>query len=385
MAMRIVTRLRTELGWAPTVRDLFSAERTADLTAGFRRAVPALEPRREPGPAPLSFEQERLWLLADASDGDSPYVVPWAWRVQGDLDVDVLHAAWSDVIRRHPVLRTRFPLADGAPVQVVDAEPWWSVRFTDDIAAAAAEPFRLAEDLPFRLFVHRIAPREQTVLVCLHHIATDDWSTARLAEDLGDAYARRAAGEKPEPRPLPLDFADVARWQRDTLGEIGAPTARTAEQLEWWSAELAGLPAETSLPPDRPRSADRTGGTTRRHWSAEHSRALIEKARAAGATVYHVMHAALVVALAEQGVGPEVVVGCPVAGRTDPRTHDLVGFFVNTVVLRTRVADGMSFPELLRQVRETDLAALAHSDVSFAHVVEALRPPRRPHRNPSSR
>ncbi|MGW3500704.1 amino acid adenylation domain-containing protein [Streptomyces globisporus] len=382
MAMRIVTRLRTELGWAPTVRDLFSAERTADLTAGFRRAVPALEPRREPGPAPLSFEQERLWLLADASDGDSPYVVPWAWRVQGDLDVDVLHAAWSDVIRRHPVLRTRFPLADGAPVQVVDAEPRWSVRFTDDIAAAAAEPFRLAEDLPFRLFVHRIAPREQTVLVCLHHIATDDWSTARLAEDLGDAYARRAAGEKPEPRPLPLDFADVARWQRDTLGEIGAPTARTAEQLDWWSAELAGLPAETSLPSDRPRSADRTGGTTRRHWSAEHSRALIEKARAAGATVYHVMHAALVVALAEQGVGPEVVVGCPVAGRTDPRTHDLVGFFVNTVVLRARVADGMSFPELLRQVRETDLAALAHSDVSFAHVVEALRPPRRPHRNP---
>ncbi|RSS53665.1 condensation domain-containing protein, partial [Streptomyces sp. WAC06614] len=398
LAARLIHRIGSTLGVTLTLRDVFQHPTPAALArriteASGRPALPA--PARatsRPERLPLSFAQQRLWLVAGLQGPDTAYNVPMAVRLAGgEVDPVALREAVGDLVARHAPLRTRFASADGQPYQVVApaeeaaAEVFFEVR---DIApqqrdaalhAAAGHAFDLAAEHPLRVTLLREGDGRATLLVLLHHIATDGQSLRPLFADLSSAYAARVAGGAPAWEPLPLEYADYALWQRPAL-EGGV----LDEQLAYWRAALAGLPEELDLVTDRPRPAvaRRRGGMVRVDFGRELHQRVLELARAERCTPFMVVQAALAATLTRLGAGTDLPLGSPVAGRPDEALTDLVGFFVNTLVLRTDTAGDPAFRELLARVRTVDLDAFAHQDAPFDLVLEAVNPPRSLARHP---
>lgn len=344
---------------------------------------------------PLSFAQQRLWLL-DQVDGASPtYHISMAFRISGRLDERALNLALHDVVERHEVLRTVFPAVDGSPYQeirdVADLAldmPVLEVAEADlDLAIAerSAEVFDLARDVPLRTWLFRIAPTEFVLLVVMHHIASDGWSLAPFSLDLSLGYAARCQGEEPDwsARPLPVQYADFALWQRELLASAD-PAGLLATQLGYWRRTLSGLPEETNLPLDRPRPAvaSHRGSSVELSVSSDLHQKLTSVALTQGVTMHMLLQAALAVLLFRMGAGPDIAIGTPVAGRTDRELDNLVGFFVNTLVLRANLVDHPTFTELVAQVRATALDAYDNQDVPFEQLVEHLAPARSLSRNP---
>ncbi|MEV6803011.1 condensation domain-containing protein, partial [Micromonospora rifamycinica] len=328
---------------------------------------------------PLSFAQQRLWFLYRLEGPNPTYNIPIAWRLRGRLAADAMIAAVGDVVARHETLRTIFPDVDGAPYQHIlppDAVP---VAFHEggDVDAAAAHAFALDREPPLRVDVFRVAPDEHVLLLLLHHIAGDEWSDEPLRADLTAAYEARRAGHAPAFRPLPVQYADFSLWQREQ-------SAGLTDQVQAWREALAGLPDEVDLPADRPRPAEAShrGDVVDFMLPDMVARDLRHLARSTGTSMFMVVQAAVAVLLSRLGAGTDVPLGAPVAGRPDAALDDLVGFFVNTVVLRTDTSGDPSFRELLARVRETDLAAFDRQDVPFEHLVEALNPVRSLGRHP---
>ncbi|MEU2396021.1 amino acid adenylation domain-containing protein [Streptomyces sp. NPDC007369] len=373
------------------LRALFQAPTVAGLAAalaGAGRARPALTAHERPEAVPLSFAQRRLWFLHRMDGAAATYHIPLALRLTGMLDRAALDEALADVVARHESLRTVFPEVDGVPCQrVLDpAEARPRARLTEvseaelpnRLAEFARLPFDLSVEPPLRVELFALAPQEHVLLLVMHHIAGDGWSTGPLARDLAKAYAARCEGRTPNWPALPVQYADYTLWQRDLLGDTADPTSRFAEQLHYWQRQLSDLPELLQLPADRPRPA--VAGWRGDHvgldLSPELHAALTELAHRSGASLFMVLQAALAALYTRLGAGTDIPIGSPIAGRTDEALDDLVGFFVNTLVLRTDTSGDPSFAELLGRVRETALSAYAHQDVPFEHLVEVLNPSR---------
>ncbi|GKQ40463.1 hypothetical protein ALMP_69880, partial [Streptomyces sp. A012304] len=392
LATRLVSRVRATLAVELDVRALFEAPTVALLAARLDQAGearPPLAPRAErPHRVPLSYAQQRLWFLHRMEGPSATYVMPLALRLTGHLDREALRQALADVVARHESLRTVFPETGGTPHQHVlpadRARPRLPVTDTDEtrlpelLAESGRRGFDLAVEPPLRAELFALAPDDHVLVVTVHHIAGDGWSMGPLSRDLTTAYEARREGRAPDWPPLPAQYADYALWQRDLLGEATDTDSRLAAQLAHWKETLAGLPEQLTLPADRPRPAvaSQRGGQLPLRVDADLHRRLRDLAARHGASVFMALQAGLAALLTRLGAGTDIPVGSPVAGRTDQGLDDLVGFFVNTLVLRTDTSGDPSFTELLGRVRERALAAYAHQDVPFEHLVEVLNPTR---------
>jgi amino acid adenylation domain-containing protein len=387
LATQVASRIREAFGVDLPLRRIFEASTLSamaaailDIALGEKTAPTAPPVRRAPrtGDLPLSFAQERLWVLDRFQPGGSAYNIPLVLTAEGRLDPARLAAALSEVARRHEVLRTVFAERDGSPVQVVlpaTPVPMPVVDLTGMPEAEArriaeeeaARPFDLAAGPLLRALVVKLAPERSLVLLNLHHIVTDGWSMGVLVREVNALYADETLPE------LPVQYADFAVWQRQWLaGDV------LERQIAWWRERLRGAPAALELPADHPRPPLQTqrGAEHRFDLDADLSRRLRELAREEGMTPFMVLAGGLFALLSRLTGQTDVLVGSPIANRNRIETEGLIGFFVNTLVLRVDLARAESFRDLLRQVREVSVGSYAHQDVPFEKLVDELHPER---------
>ncbi|MFE9003631.1 amino acid adenylation domain-containing protein [Streptomyces sp. NPDC007875] len=397
LAARIVNRIRSVLAVELSVRTLFEAPTVAALArtlGGEAAARLPLTARERPEVLPLSSAQRRLWFLNRMEGPSATYNVPVVLRLSGALDRAALELALADLIGRHESLRTVFPETDGSPRQQVwdpDAVrvPLTVVETTEaalpeQLRATATRGFDLTVQLPLRTTLFALGESEYVLAVVIHHIATDGWSTAPLVRDLSAAYAARCDDRAPAWAPLPLAYADYTLWQRDHLGDEDDPQSLASRQLAYWRQALAGLPDELTLPTDRPRPAVAGHRGRTLDFAIEpglHDR-LTALARARGVSTFMVLQSALALLLTKLGAGEDIPVGSPIAGRSDQALEDLIGVFLNTLVLRTDTSGDPTFDQLLDRVRRTALDAYAHQDLPFERLVEVVDPERSLARHP---
>ncbi|MEE4493065.1 amino acid adenylation domain-containing protein [Streptomyces sp. BE230] len=383
---QLVSRVRAVMGSGFTLADLLRLRTPAALAECLtpQRKLPELVPRKSArGHIPLSYAQQRLWYLAKLHGSTDAYHIRSGHRLRGPLDEAALAAAVADVVERHEVLRTVIRTAAGRPAALVlpaghgpslVVSQTSGARLDEDIAALVRKPFALDKDLPIRAELLVLGPDEHVLLLTLHHGVADAWSLAPLHRDLGRAYAARVRGTAPQWSPLPVQYADYAAWQRTAL----ADSAALAEQERYWTKMLADAPTLSGPPTDRTRPpvAGHRGGVVPFALTADAHTRLAAFSRTSGVTLFMALHTGLLLALKHVGAPDDIVIGSPVAGRSDEMLKDLVGCFLNTLPLRTDLSGDPTVAELAGRVRNVDLAGLAAQDVPFDRVVELVKPTR---------
>ncbi|MFN6486982.1 MULTISPECIES: non-ribosomal peptide synthetase [unclassified Nostoc] len=336
----------------------------------------------------LSFAQQRLWFLDQLERESATYNMHSAVRLIGHLDLVALDMAVQEIVRRHEVLRTAFKIVNGEPTQaiasclkismpVVDLQNLAILDQSTQVQRLAfkeaQQPFDLTKAPLLRVIIVRLAQQSHVLLLTIHHIVSDGWSTQIFIREMAALYEAFSRG-MPSPLPeLPIQYADFAHWQRQWLkGEV------LKTQLAYWKQQLAGIPALLELPSDRPRPPVQTftGRTERIPLNADLTHKLRLLSQQSGATLFMVLLTAFVILLSRYSSQEDIVVGSPIANRNRSEIESLIGFFVNTLVLRTKLQGNPSFLELLNQVRQTALDAYAHQDTPFEQLVEELQPER---------
>ncbi|MDF3308995.1 amino acid adenylation domain-containing protein [Rhodococcus sp. T2V] len=397
LAAALVSAITAELGVPLRVATVFENPTVAAVAAQLEDAGERVQAGRpsprdlpEGTPVPLSPAQERLWFL-DSAAGGGTYLLALAVDFGDGLEPDALSAALADVVTRHQSLRTVFPLVDSMPHQVVLPAAHAKVRLErvdnvgnieGHIAAMTTVGLGLTDQPPLRAVLYE---PQHTLVLLMHHIIGDEWSQSKLLDDLAFAYNARRAGRAPEFTPLPLQYPDVAVWQRERIGAgPDDATPLLTGQLDYWREQLAGLPLELGWRTDRPRPALPTnrGASVHRTLSPSLHAAVDALAAERRASFFMIVHAAVAVLLERLGAGEDIALGVPVAGRSHPDLDAMVGCFINTVVLRTDVSGDPTFDQLLDRVRAVDLDAVDHADVPFNRIVELVNPPRSSARHP---
>ncbi|MBZ4336727.1 condensation domain-containing protein, partial [Corallococcus sp. AS-1-12] len=400
LATQLVSRVRTTFRRELPLRALFEAPTVAALARRIDSegtSAPSIPLRRAAARGasePLSFAQQRLWLLDQLQPGDASYNLPTALQLSGHLDVESLRRAFESLVQRHEALRTTFHEHQGQPTQRIHAPVEWTLprvdlsslpevqrkeesrRLADE---EARRPFDLARGPLLRSTLVRLEENEHLLLVTMHHIVSDGWSMGVLVREMVAFYEAFTSGTAPALPPLPVQYADFATWQRDWLqGEV------LDAQLGYWKQQLSGSPPALELPTDRPRPPVQShrGATVAVRIPARVSDALKALAQREGATPFMTLLAAFQVLLSRYSAQDDVSVGSPIAGRTQAETEGLIGFFINTLVLRARMDPRSTFRELLAQVRGTTLAAYDHQHLPFEKLVEAVQPTRDLSRSP---
>ncbi|HEY4561425.1 MAG TPA: AMP-binding protein, partial [Thermoanaerobaculia bacterium] len=393
LATRLISRVRAAFQVEVSLRRFFDDATIVRLAAlieeeraAARPAAPPILPVRRDRELPLSFAQQRLWLIDQLQPGGAEYNLAMPLRIAGRLDLELLGRVLSEVVRRHEVLRTRFPVNEGRGAQVIEPpKPVWpplvdlsalpapagSAEALRLAGEEARRPFDLGRDELLRCALLRLkaGADDHAVLFSLHHIVSDGWSTGVLVGEVMALYEAFAAG-RPSPLPeLPVQYADFAVWQREWLrGEV------LEEQISYWRHQLAGAPQVLALPLDRPRPARQSfrGAGRSVVLPAELSTAVRELCRRESATPFMVLLAAWGLLLGRHANQPDLLVGSPIAGRNRQEIESLIGFFVNTLVLRIGLSGSPSFVDLVGRVRAAALDAYAHQDVPFERLVEEI-------------
>jgi len=347
--------------------------------------LPPLQRVSRQGPLPLSFSQQRLWFLYHLEPHNTAYNIPSAIRLIGRLDIAAIERSFSEIVRRHEVLRTSYRMDGGQPVQVISPPVPLPLRQVDlsDLPESQREarafeilrqefqrPFDLSCDVLLRTLLVRLGPEEYIVSVVTHHIASDAWSLGVMTRELGDLYAAFSAG-KPSPLPeLPVQYADYAAWQR-----LPQQARRLESQLSYWKEKLAGPLPVIDLPADHPRPPFQSfkGARERFDMPPDLLASLRAFSNREGVTLFMTMMAAFKVLLHRFTGQDDILIGSPVAGRTLVELEPLIGFFTNNLVLRTDLSGEPTFRELLRRVRATTLEAYANQEVPFQRLVDALQ------------
>ncbi len=355
--------------------------------------VPVITRCTHDGHAPLSYSQQRLWFLDQLAPGSPVYNIPEAIRLQGPLSSQALEKSFIEVLRRHEALRTTFQALDGQPVQSISADFNFTLAQADlgHLAPAAQQeetrrlalleaqkPFDLTRDLMLRATLLRLSQEEHVLLITMHHIASDAWSIGILYQEVATFYRAflegktqaQAAALLPE---LPIQYADYSAWQRQWLE---GPVLQ--EQLAYWKNQLAGAPDLLELPTDKPRPAVQTfrGGMCSITLQPEMARTLKNLSRREGVTLFMFLLGAFKVLLSRYSRQQDILVGSPIAGRTQMETEGLIGFFINTLILRTDLSGNPTFRQLLQKVRQITLDAYAHQDLPLEKLVTELKPER---------
>ncbi|MFG1690408.1 amino acid adenylation domain-containing protein [Nonomuraea sp. NPDC049269] len=382
LATQVITRIRAVLGVDLPLAALFDQPSVAGLAplvdGANGSSRPPILPADRDQPLPLSFAQQRLWFLAQLDPDSAEYNTPTPIPLPGDLDIPALRAALTALTERHEVLRTRL-VADphGIPHQIIDPPTAFDLPVVEAaseqqaqtlIAADAATPFDLAAGPLLRGTLIRLADDLHILALCMHHVISDEWSAKIFHRELTALYEAFRTGRPSPLAPLRVQYADFALWQRDWL------TGETLEnQLGYWRRRLAGPPV-LDLPTDRPRAAvrDAAGAAITFHIEPETTAALKELSRRSGATMFMTVLAAYTVLLGRYTRQDDVLVGTRIANRNQAETEDLIGFFINTLVLRTDLSGDPTFTDLLHQVRTTALDAYGHQDLPFEQVVDEL-------------
>nr|WP_281404507.1 non-ribosomal peptide synthetase [Pyxidicoccus fallax] len=397
LATQVVARLRAVLGVELPLRALFEAPTLEALALRVEQSsrgpvLPAPRPVPREGPLPLSFAQQRLWFLDRLQPGGTAYNMPAAFRLEGTLDVAALERAFTELVRRHESLRTTFHDDGGTPVQVIHPPALFPLRVVDlsgreDRAAEAlrqareeaARAFDLATGPLLRARLLRLAEDAHVLLLDMHHIVSDGWSIGVLVRELASLYHALSTDRPAVLPPLPLQYADVAVWQRAWMTGEALET-----QLAWWRAHLEGAPHVLELPTDfvRPPVRSFRGASVPVRLSRPLSDALRAFCREQAVTPFMALLGAFQALLSRYSGQEDFIVGSPIAGRRFAELEGLIGFFVNTLALRARLGGGPSFQDVVARVREATLGAQAHQDIPFEKLVESLASGRSLERSP---
>lgn len=397
LATRVMSRVQTVFQISLPLRTLFEKPTVAHLAQSVEAACRAKQSLPEnisitPPPRghklPLSFAQQRLWFLEQLEFTGASYNISQGFQLAGSLDTTALEQSLDTIIQRHEALRTTFGVVEGEPVQLINPQSSFKLNFIDlqhlppseqetevqQLAAQeAAFSFDLTQGPLFRATLLQLNSKKHVLFLTMHHIISDGWSMSVLYRELSALYKALAAGEASPLPLLPLQYADFAAWQNRWLND-----KTLTIQLDYWKQQLNGAPSVLELPSDKQRPAVQSfnGGKQSVTLSQPLTQAIKKLSHQQNATLFMTLLAAFKLLLFRYTQQKDIVVGTPIAGRRWPETEDLIGFFINSLVLRTNLSANPSFEELLGRVREVALQAFMHQDVPFEKLLEELQPQR---------